>query len=94
MDKTMKRAVWKKPHPGKINNRAMNRTRSLVEQPFEVIERMFHSRYFMVTTLFCVHGKNSDVVHNVSSHYSFCTTFLNFFSGMQFLLLLTPEILL
>lgn len=60
MDKTMKRAVRGKPLSEKDErrNRAISRTRSLVERPFAVIKRVFHSGHFMVTTLARVHVKN------------------------------------
>jgi IS5 family transposase len=60
MDKTMKRAVRGKPlsEKDKRRNRAISRTRSVVERPFAVIKRVFHSGHFMVTTLVRVHVKN------------------------------------
>ncbi len=60
MDKTMKRAVRGKPLSAKDKrrNRAISRTRSLVERPFAVIKRVFHSGHVMVTTHLRVHAKN------------------------------------
>ncbi|WML67889.1 MAG: hypothetical protein METHP_01457 [Methanoregula sp. SKADARSKE-2] len=59
MDKTMRRAV--RGHPlstkDKRRNRAISRVRSLVERPFAVIKRVFHSGHLMVTTHLWVHVK-------------------------------------
>jgi IS5 family transposase len=52
MDKTMRRSV--RGHPistkDKRRNSAISRVRSLVERPFDVIKRVFHSGHLMVTT--------------------------------------------
>jgi IS5 family transposase len=60
MDKTMRRSVRGHPIPTKDErrNRAINRTRSLVERPFAVIKRVFHAGHVMVTTHIRVHAKN------------------------------------
>lgn len=60
IDKTMKRSVRGKPisTKDKRRNRAISRTRSLVERPFAVIKRAFHAGHVMVTTHFRVHAKN------------------------------------
>jgi IS5 family transposase len=60
IDKTMKRSVRGKPisTKDKRRNRAISRTRSLVERPFAVIKRVFHSGHVMVTTHLRVHVKN------------------------------------
>jgi IS5 family transposase len=60
IDKTMKRAVRGKSISTKDErrNRAISRTRSLVERPFAVIKRVFHSGHVMVTTHLRVHAKN------------------------------------
>jgi len=60
IDKTMKRSVRGKPisMKNKRRNRAISRTRSLVERPFAVIKRVFHARHVMVTTHLRVHAKN------------------------------------
>jgi len=59
MDKTMKRSV--RNHPistkDKRRNRAISRVRSLVERPFAVIKRVFHSGHIMVTTHLRAHVK-------------------------------------
>jgi transposase, IS5 family len=59
MDKTMKRSV--RGHPistkDKRRNRAISRVRSLVERPFAVIKRVFHSGHLMVTTHLRVHAR-------------------------------------
>jgi IS5 family transposase len=41
----------------KRRNRAISRTRSLVERPFAVIKRTFHSGHLMVTTHLRAHVK-------------------------------------
>lgn len=60
MDKTMHRAV--RGHPLSIQekrrNRAISRTRSLVERPFAVIKRVFQAGHVRVTTGARVHLKN------------------------------------
>lgn len=70
MDKTMKRAVRGKPLSvkDKRRNRAISRTRSLVERPFAVIKRVFHSGHVLVTTMIRVHVKNlfSCFAYNIS----------------------------
>jgi IS5 family transposase len=60
IDKTMKRSVRGKPisTKDKRRNRAISRTRSLVERPFAVIKRLFHSGHVLVTTHLRVHAKN------------------------------------
>lgn len=60
IDKTMNRAVRGKElsEKDKRRNRAISRTRSLVERPFAVIKRVFHSDHLMVTTHLRVHTKN------------------------------------
>lgn len=60
MDKTMKRAVRGKPLSikDKRRNRAISRTRSLVERPFAVIKRVFRSGHVLVTTVLRAHTKN------------------------------------
>jgi len=59
MDKTMRRSV--RGHPistkDKRRNRAISRVRSLVERPFAVIKRVFHSGHLMVTTHLRVHAR-------------------------------------
>jgi len=59
MDKTMRRSV--RGHPvstkDKRRNRAISRVRSLVERPFAVIKRVFHSNHLMVTTHLRAHAK-------------------------------------
>jgi IS5 family transposase len=59
MDKTMKRSV--RGHPvstkDKRRNRAISRVRSLVERPFAVIKRVFHSNHLMVITHLRAHAK-------------------------------------
>jgi IS5 family transposase len=59
MDKTMKRSVRGDPisTKDKRRNRAITRVRSLVERPFAVIKRVFHSGHLMVTTHLRVHVK-------------------------------------
>ncbi|NVO66886.1 IS5 family transposase [Methanofollis tationis] len=61
MDKTMHRAVRGHPLSIKENrrNKAISRTRSLVEQPFAVIKRVFHAGPLMVTTVARVRVKNT-----------------------------------
>jgi len=56
----MKRSVRGKSISTKNNrrNRAISRTRSLVERPFAVIKRVFHAGHVMVTTHLRVHAKN------------------------------------
>jgi len=51
-DKTMRRSVRGQPisTKDKRRNQAIGRVRSLVERPFAVIKRLFHSDYLMVTT--------------------------------------------
>lgn len=58
--KTMNRAVRGKKLSEKDirRNRAINRTRSLVERSFAVIKRVFHSGHLMVTTHLRAHTKN------------------------------------
>ncbi|MGA2162782.1 MAG: IS5 family transposase [Methanoregula sp.] len=60
IDKTMHRAVRgrKLSEKDKRRNRAINRTRSLVERPFAVIKRVFHAGHVMVTTHLRAHAKN------------------------------------
>ena len=60
MDKTMNRSVRGKPisTKDKRRNRAISRTRSLVERPFAVIKRVFHAGHVMVTIHLRVHAKN------------------------------------
>jgi IS5 family transposase len=60
IDKTMKRSVRGNLISTKNNrrNRAISRTRSLVERPFAVIKRVFHAGHVMVTTHLRVHAKN------------------------------------
>ena len=60
MDKTMKRAVRGKPlsEKDKRRNKAISRTRSMVERPFAVIKRVFRAGHVMVTTHLRVHAKN------------------------------------
>ena len=41
----------------KRRNRAISRVRSLVERPFAVIKRVFHSGHLMVTTHLRVHAR-------------------------------------
>jgi IS5 family transposase len=57
MDKTLHRAV--RNHPlslkEKRRNRAISRTRALVERPYAVIKRYFHAGHVMVTTVARVH---------------------------------------
>ena len=57
MDKTMHRAV--RNHPLSIKekrrNRAISRTRALVERPYAVIKRYFRAGHVMVTTVARVH---------------------------------------
>ena len=59
MDKTMRRSV--RGHPistkDKRRNRAISRVRSLIERPFAVIKRVFHSGHLMVTTHLRVHAR-------------------------------------
>ncbi|GAB6285565.1 MAG: IS5-like element ISMac22 family transposase [Methanoregula sp.] len=52
MDKTMRRSVRGRPisTKDKRRNRAISRVRSLVERPFAVIKRVFHSGHLMITT--------------------------------------------
>ena len=60
MDKTMHRAV--RGHPLSIRekrrNRAISRTRVLVERPYAVIKRYFHAGHVMVTTVARAHLAN------------------------------------
>jgi len=60
MDKTMHRST--RGHPLSIKekrrNKAISRTRSLVERPFAVIKRGFHAGHVMVTTIARTHVKN------------------------------------
>lgn len=60
IDKTMRRSVRGHPISTKDErrNRAINRTRSLVERQFAVIKRVFHAGHVMVTTHLRVHAKN------------------------------------
>jgi len=66
IDKTMKRSVRGHPISTKDErrNRAINRTRSLVERPFAVIKRVFHAGHVMVTTHLRVHAKNLFVCYS------------------------------
>jgi len=59
IDKTMKRSVRGRSisEKDKRRNRAISRTRSLVERPFAVIKRTFHSGHLMVTTHLRAHVK-------------------------------------
>ena len=59
IDKTMKRAVRGRElsEKDKRRNRAISRTRSLVERPFAVIKRVFHAGHLMVTTHLRAHVK-------------------------------------
>jgi IS5 family transposase len=74
IDKTMKRAVRGKTLSvkDKRRNRAISRTRSLVERPFAVIKRVFHSGHVLVTTLVRVHAKNlfSCFAYNLNQLFS------------------------
>jgi len=60
MDKTMHRST--RGHPLSIKekrrNKAITRTRSLVERPFAVIKRVLHTGHVMVTTIARTHMKN------------------------------------
>ena len=60
MDKTMKRATRNHPLSDKDNrrNKAISRTRSLVERPYAVMKRIFKSGHVLVTTIERVHVKN------------------------------------
>jgi IS5 family transposase len=60
MDRTMHRATRGHLLSIKENrrNKAISRTRSLVERPFAVIKRVFHAGQLMVTTVARVHVKN------------------------------------
>jgi IS5 family transposase len=60
MDKTMRRAVRGKElsEKDKRRNRAISRTRSLVERPYAVIKRVFNAGHVQVTTHLRVHAKN------------------------------------
>jgi len=60
MDKTMHRAVRGHPLPikEKRRNRAISRTRALVERPYAVIKRYFHAGQVLVTTVARVHLAN------------------------------------
>jgi transposase, IS5 family len=60
IDKTMKRAVRGKSisTKDKRRNRAICRTRALVERPFAVIKRVCHAGHMLVTTHFRVHAEN------------------------------------
>ena len=74
IDKTMNRAVRGRPLSlkDKRRNRAISRTRSLVERPFAVIKRVFHSGHVFVTTLIRVHVKNlfSCFAYNLNQLFS------------------------
>ncbi|MDD5420434.1 MAG: IS5 family transposase, partial [Methanomicrobiaceae archaeon] len=61
MDKTMHRAVRGHPPSIKENrrNKAISRTRSLVERPFAVMKRVFRAGHLMVTTVARVRVKNT-----------------------------------
>jgi IS5 family transposase len=61
MDKTMHRAVRRHSLSIKENrrNKAISRTRSLVERPFAVMKRVFHAGHSMVTTVARVRVKNT-----------------------------------
>ncbi|HRU80896.1 MAG TPA: IS5 family transposase [Methanolinea sp.] len=60
MDKTMHRST--RGHPLSIKeerrNRAIMRTRSLVERPFAVMKRVYRAGHMLVTTVTCVNCKN------------------------------------
>ena len=60
MDKTMHRAVRNQPLSirEKRRNRAISRTRVLVERPYAVIKRQFHAGQVMVTTIARAHLAN------------------------------------
>ena len=60
MDKTMRRAVRGKElsEKDKRRNRAISRTRSLVERPYAVIKRVFNAGHVQVTAHLRVHVKN------------------------------------
>jgi IS5 family transposase len=60
IDPTMKRSVRGKPISTKDQrrDRAISRTRSLVELPFAVIKRVFHVGFVMVTAQLQVRAKN------------------------------------
>lgn len=59
MDNTVRRSVWGHPISikDKRRNRAISRVRYLVERPFAVIIRVFHSGRLMVTTHLRAHAK-------------------------------------
>ncbi len=61
MDKTMHRATRGHPLSIKENrrNKAISRTRSLVERPFAVLKRTFEAGHLMVTTVARAHVKNT-----------------------------------
>jgi len=61
MDKTMHRAVRGWPFSIKENrrNKAISRTRSLVERPFAMMKRVFRASHLMVTTVAKVRVKNT-----------------------------------
>jgi IS5 family transposase len=61
MDKTMHRAVRGRPLSIKENrrNKAISRTRSLVERPFAVMKRRFQAGHLTVTTVARVRVKNT-----------------------------------
>ena len=61
MDKTMHRATRGHPLSIKENrrNKAISRTRSLVERPFAVVKRVFHAGQLMITTIARVRVKNT-----------------------------------
>lgn len=60
MDKTMKRATRNHPlkEKDKRRNRAISRTRSMVELPYAFIKRIFHGGHVLQTTVERVHAKN------------------------------------
>ncbi len=61
MDRTMHRAVRGHPLSIKENrrNKAISRTRSLVERPFAAMKRVFHAGHLMVTTVARIRVKNT-----------------------------------
>jgi len=71
MDKTMNRSVREKPisTKDKRRNRAISRTRSLVERPFAVIKRVFHAGHVMVTIRLRVHAARK-ILHTPQRRYS------------------------
>jgi len=61
MDKTMHRAVRNHPLSIKENrrNKAISRTRFLVERPFAVMKRVFGAAHLMAKTVAGVYVKNT-----------------------------------